>query len=244
VGVHPYHVLDDGGECGGDLSGAVAEMRDLLVRHRPWCAAVGECGLDATDGFPPLDAQLPYFEAQVALAQELDMPLFVHERLAFDECVVVLDRHSVTVPVLVHCFTGTQRQCRAYVQRGCYISVSGYLFKEEAADLRQCLEDGGIPLDRLMIETDAPYMGFPRCRELFATKHAGALASMSAKKRKKVQSSRYPNMASSLPMVLSKVLEHINRGRALREEPPLSRSELALRTSRNANRFFRLGLNL
>jgi len=95
-----------------------------------------------------------------------------------------------------------------------------------------------------MIETDAPYMGFKGCRDLYADKNQDFMDSLNSKKRKRLLSSIYPNVPSSLPMVLSKVLEHINVGREQRGETLLSEDELALHTSRNANDFFDFGLDL
>ena len=158
VGVHPYHVNDD------EFSGKSLEehgniIRSLISTNMDYCSAVGECGLDASEGFPPLEDQIPWFRLQVQIAQELGMPLFVHERLAFAECLEILE--GVNVPVIIHCFTGTKEQCAEYVKRGYSISLSGYILREtndNYADVIACLTEGIIPLEKLMIETDSPYM--------------------------------------------------------------------------------------
>ena len=205
--------------------------------------AVGECGLDGSEGFPDLFEQVPWFAAQIALAEMLQLPLFVHERLAFEETMELLGDMEQAVPVIVHCFTGTVPECQAYVQRGYSISISGYVFREEAEAVRQCLEQNVIPLDKLMIETDAPYMGFPGCRDAFCAKNAATIQeSLNAKKRKKLTASQYPNAPSSLQAVLLKVLHHINVGRTERGEEPMSEAELARQTTSNANSFFGFGL--
>jgi TatD DNase family protein len=244
VGVHPYHVDDDDvQQRGKSIERQIQSMRELLLANPSLCAAVGECGLDASDGFPPIADQLPWFQAQIELAQELQLPLFVHERLAFEACMNLLQ--DVTVPVLIHCFTGTLAECRAYVDRGYFISLSGYLFKPEATEARECLRQNIISLDRLMIETDAPYMGFAGCRDNYIDKHAAYVESLNSKKRKRLVNSTYPNVPSALPMVLDKVLEEINLGRSARgEDLLLTRDELAQATTQTANQFFQLQLNL
>jgi len=264
VGVHPYHVRDSDvapPEQAGD------EIRRILDEEsgRRWIAAIGECGLDGSEGFPPLEEQLPYFEEQVRIARRRNLPLFVHERLAFEQCTRILDDNLHTgddaeqartpaITVLVHCFTGTRQHCRAYIERGYYLSISGYLFKEEddpTSEVRACLEEGLVPLDRLMVETDAPYMGFEGCRTAFADKNRAAIDSLGSKKRRRLVNSYYPNVPSSLPQVLDRVLYHINKGRSERqgsggggEESAalLTREQLAAYTTSNANRFFRFGL--
>ena len=159
VGVHPYHVNDDELE-GKSLEEHGKTIKDLLSANSEYCSAVGECGLDTSEGFPPIEDQLPWFRLQVQIAQELQLPIFVHERLAFAECLDIL-KDVDDIPVIIHCFTGTKEECVEYVKRGYYISVSGYFLKEtndNCNDVLSCLTEGIIPLDKLMIETDAPYM--------------------------------------------------------------------------------------
>ncbi|GKY90849.1 hypothetical protein MPSEU_000057700 [Mayamaea pseudoterrestris] len=236
VGVHPYHVNDEALQE-LTITEHVAVMRDLLVDHGSTCAAIGECGLDASDGFPPIADQVPWFQAQIKLAEALQLPLFVHERLGFEMCMTMLQ--ETTVPVIIHCFTGTANECAAYMERGYSISFSGYLFKPEAEQARECLRRGLVPLDKLMIETDAPYMGFANCRKHYLAKHFDFVANnLNAKQRKRLVGSTYPNLPSALPMVLDKVLEEINIGRAARNERLLSRDELAKATTHNAIQFF------
>jgi TatD DNase family protein len=228
VGVHPYHVNDEGASLEQD----VESIKELVTR--PFVCAVGECGLDASEGFPPLDDQLPWFRAQVQLAQTHNKALFVHERLAFEETMQILE--SCTVPVIIHCFTGSRDECKQYVKRGYSLSISGYIFKD--TETRVCLEDGLIPLDKLMIETDAPYMGFEDCRVNYLEKQVDYVASLNSKKRKRLQNSIYPNVPSSLPIVLTEVVKLLNDGRAKRGEVMLKRDEVARMTTENAICFF------
>jgi len=129
------------------------------------CVAVGECGLDFNRNFSPPDVQVEVFEKQVELACELSKPLFLHERDAHDAMVSILEKHSGKLPpAVIHCFTGTREQAATYLRLGCYIGLTGYLWKDKSEDgVRRILEDGVIPLDRLLVETDAPFM-YPNTR--------------------------------------------------------------------------------
>lgn len=233
VGLHPYHVNDASID---DPERQVAKMRTLIDRYRQHVAAVGECGLDASPGFPPIQDQLPYFAAQVQLAEQLQLPLFVHERLAAKQTLEVLQ--DTSVPVIVHCFAGGAEDCREYMRRGYSLSISGYVCKDGSEPTQECLRQGLIPDDRLMLETDAPYMGFAGCRTRYVEKHADYVASLNAKKRKRLVNSIYPNVPSSLPLVADKVLQVVNEGRRERSEPLWTADELANATTANAKHFF------
>jgi TatD DNase family protein len=233
VGVHPYHVNDDE-FSGKSLEEHGATIKSLIRSNLDLCSAVGECGLDASEGFPPLQDQLPWFRLQVEIAEELGVPLFIHERLAFSKCMDILK--AVKVPVIIHCFTGTKEQCAEYVKRGYYISLSGYILKEtndNYNDVLACLTDGIIPLDKLMIETDAPYMGFTKCRQLYMEFNGEYVSSLNSKKRKRLQQSIYPNVPSSLPLVLDKVAECL-----LQYDSTLSREQIAQSCTENSKKFF------
>ncbi|KAL7577757.1 hypothetical protein ACA910_010518 [Epithemia clementina (nom. ined.)] len=265
-----------------------ARLRNAKTKNPRWIVAVGECGLDRAPGFPPLEEhQLPWFQAQIALAQELQLPLFVHERLAFDETIQALEHLSIdqessattsttktkttTIPVLIHCFTGNAHQLETYLNKGYYVSLAGG-FLAKAAAAAAAADDTIDPTtqnaksvaqalprlwssissanlrDRLMLETDAPYMGFPNCRSWYLEKHQEAIQTLlTAKKRKRLQSSTYPNVPSSLEHVLDMVhsllVNHYHpedeSGSSNRSSQLLlSRQELAEITAANAQRFF------
>jgi len=248
VGVHPYHVNDESLLFSDDGEKITPEehktkIKNILLADReengnPLCAAIGECGLDASEGFPPLEDQIPWFQMQIEIAQELDLPLFVHERLAFDQTMELLEKVPPTVPVIIHCFTGTKKECVAYIQRGYSISISGYILKEtndNCEEVISCLEEGVIPLDKLMIETDAPYMGFEGCRQLYLECNQEYVTSLNSKKRKRLQQSIYPNVPSSLPMVLAKVTECLQK-----HDSALTIEKVAEGTTANARNFFGL----
>ena len=226
AGVHPYHAAAPE----HPHPRGVDRLRELIARHAI-CKAVGECGLDYSEGFPDKELQLPWFSSQVALALELRKPLFLHVRGARDDFVAVLrgagfaERGPPPVPCVVHCFTGSADELRQYVEMGFYIGLTGYAIapglgaggEDESvgdpfATLKLWLEI--IPEDRLVLETDAPYLGFKGCR------------AAEAKKR----TSKYPNV----PAALRAICETVARvsGRAY--------EDVASSTTANALAFFSL----
>ena len=135
----------------------IDKLRELCAQ--PHVVAVGECGLDYNRDFSPRDVQVAAFKAQIQLAIELGMPMFVHERDAHDDLMACFDSFdAATLPdVVVHCFTGSEPALRAYIDRGFYIGLTGTLcMSQRGRELRRIAST--IPLDRLMIETDAPFM--------------------------------------------------------------------------------------
>jgi TatD DNase family protein len=146
-GVHPHDALH---MTAGDL----ATLRVLAADPR--CVAVGECGLDFDRDFSPRPVQERVFEAQLALAAELGKPLFLHERAAHTRFREILSRHRPRRAV-VHCFTGNGAELDAYLDLGCHIGITGWICDERRGlHLRELLPR--IPLDRLMLETDAPFL--------------------------------------------------------------------------------------
>ncbi|MFT6387569.1 MAG: TatD DNase family protein [Cellvibrionaceae bacterium] len=120
--------------------------------------AIGECGLDFNRNFSPKDKQLECFEAQLCLAAELNLPVFLHEREAHDDFFRILSEYRSDLPnAVVHCFTGTRQEAEAYVELDCHLGITGWLCDERRG---QSLRDAvaHIPTNRLMIETDAPFL--------------------------------------------------------------------------------------
>lgn len=120
--------------------------------------AIGECGLDFNRNFSHPDQQLKVFSEQVQLAARLNMPLFLHQRDAFEPWAKVLTPYIDKVPAMVsHCFTGDVSQVKQCLAMGMYIGITGWVCDERRGDaLRACIPH--IPLNRLLIETDAPYL--------------------------------------------------------------------------------------
>lgn len=149
AGVHPH----DAKSCNEST------IRSLqLLCKKPEVVAVGECGLDYDRDFSPRDVQRKWFTAQIELAQELDMPLFLHERAAFLDFRDILKHYPEQCKKsVVHCFTGNIRELEAYLALGCYIGITGWVCDERRGGALRTLVKY-IPRDKLMIETDAPFL--------------------------------------------------------------------------------------
>ncbi|WP_314588330.1 TatD family hydrolase [Paenibacillus terrigena] len=147
AGVHPH----DAKSCD---EGTIAKLKELAAM--PQVVAIGECGLDYNRDFSPRDVQRKWFAEQIRLALELNMPLFLHERDAFSDFTAMLKEHAVQKAV-VHCFTGNLTELKAYLDMGFYIGITGWICDERRGKhLRDLVRI--IPLNRLMIETDAPFL--------------------------------------------------------------------------------------
>ena len=159
VGVHPHNAKDWD-------EAMLAALRDLALSEPPApqgvVAAIGECGLDYNRNFSPPDAQRKCFEDQLALAAELGKPVFLHERDAFSDFSAILKKYRKCLPgAVVHCFTGGAAELEAYIALDCYIGITGWVCDERrGGHLIPLLRK--IPADRLLLETDAPYL-LPRC---------------------------------------------------------------------------------
>ncbi|SCW63204.1 TatD DNase family protein [Paenibacillus tianmuensis] len=149
AGIHPH----DARNCGPDTLARLRKLAEL-----PSVVAIGECGLDYNRDFSPRDVQRKWFEAQVMLACELRMPLFLHEREAHADFVRILKTHLHRIDrAVVHCFTGSASELKTYLDMGLYIGITGWICDERRGKhLRELVRR--IPLDRLMIETDAPFL--------------------------------------------------------------------------------------
>ena len=120
--------------------------------------AIGECGLDYARDFSPRAVQRRCFEEQVELAIELQLPLFLHEREASEDFLAILRPAMRERPgAVVHCFTGGPDLLERYLSLGCLVGITGWLCDERRnADLREAC--ARIPADRILFETDAPYL--------------------------------------------------------------------------------------
>ena len=149
AGVHPHHASDYG-------DGVDAQIRSLVTRDA--VVAVGECGLDYFRNFSPRDAQLDAFRRQLDIAIDTGMPVFLHQRDAHDDFVDVLDEKLPNVArAVAHCFTGEHESLREYLAMGLYIGITGWICDERRGlHLRDIVS--AVPDDKLMIETDAPYL--------------------------------------------------------------------------------------
>ena len=143
VGLHPHDAVD-----------GVDTIVDLL--DTPGIVAVGETGLDYYYDHSPRDVQQQVFAAQIRLAHERRLPLVIHTRDAWDDTFDVLAAEGVPEQTIFHCFTGGPGEAERCLAIGAFVSISGIVTFKNAADLREAATL--VPLDRLLIETDAPYL--------------------------------------------------------------------------------------
>jgi TatD DNase family protein len=149
AGVHPHHAIEVTEEC-------LSELREL---HKlPEIVAVGECGLDYFRDFSPRPAQRRAFEQQLQLAVDCGKPLFLHQRDAHADFMHIMKSFDEKIgKAVVHCFTGSKEECFDYLDAGYYIGITGWLCDERRGQhLREIVKH--IPADKLMIETDCPYL--------------------------------------------------------------------------------------
>lgn len=149
AGVHPHHAK----EC--DAS-TLDTLRTLAAETN--VVAIGECGLDFNRNFSPPAVQERWFEAQLELAAELRLPVFLHERDAADRMVAILAKHRPSLAGgVVHCFTGTTEAVKRYLALDLHIGITGWICDERrGASLVEAVRS--IPLDRMMVETDGPFL--------------------------------------------------------------------------------------
>jgi TatD DNase family protein len=149
AGIHPHHAADYSSEVDHKLRSLLSN--DAVV-------AVGECGLDYFRNFSPRDAQRNAFEGQLTIAADMQLPVFLHQRNAHNEFVDLLTpRLDSITRAVAHCFTGTKAQLETYLNMGLYIGITGWICDERrGAHLHEIVHL--IPDDRLMLETDAPYL--------------------------------------------------------------------------------------
>lgn len=148
AGVHPHHAR----ECN---EGTIAALR--VLAQQPRVLAIGECGLDFNRNYSPHPDQEKWFEAQVDLAIELRKPLFLHSRDAAPSFLNLLKRKQNLPPSVAHCFTGDKAELHAYLDLGLYIGITGWICDERrGGHLLELARE--IPADRLMLETDSPYL--------------------------------------------------------------------------------------
>jgi TatD DNase family protein len=149
AGVHPHHAHSFDASRHEELS--------ALLRQ-PQVVAVGECGLDYYRNFSPPDAQRAAFVDQLEIATRVRKPVFLHQRDAHDDFAAILkDFRRGMAGGVAHCFTGGRQELEEYLALDLYIGVTGWVSDERRGErLREAVPH--IPADRLMVETDAPYL--------------------------------------------------------------------------------------
>ena len=149
AGVHPHR------------ASAYDDDTDILLRElatKDEVVAVGETGLDYFRDFSPRDEQRSAFERQMRIAIDTGMPLFLHQRDAHDDFFALLGQHRDQLnEVVVHCFTGNRAELHEYLDLDCHIGITGWICDERrGTHMKEFMRD--IPSNRLMIETDSPYL--------------------------------------------------------------------------------------
>ncbi len=147
AGVHPHHAR----ACDATTIPALRE-----IAAHPRIVALGECGLDFNRNYSPHPSQEQWFVAQLELAAELGKPLFLHSRDAHPRCAEIL-RNLRVGKAVAHCFTGDAAELRAYLDLGLYIGITGWICDERRGRHLVALAKE-IPGDRLLLETDSPYL--------------------------------------------------------------------------------------
>lgn len=161
LGIHPESIIEEDTSTntrfGGDWAAELAAIRPLF--DHPKAVAVGECGLDYHWPIPK-EAQLALFEAHLKLALELDKPIIVHDRQAHADVYALLKQYKPKG--VVHCFSGSAEDALILAQQGMYIGFGGALTFKGAK--RAVKAAAALPLERILLETDCPYMAPEPCR--------------------------------------------------------------------------------
>ncbi len=148
LGIHPHYAKDV-------TATDVEDFRRLA--ESPKVVALGETGLDFHYNFSKQQAQQDVFRKELDMAAQLRLPVIVHSRNAFNETIEILDEYLPRLErVVIHCFTYSPKEARAFLDRGCWISFTGVVTFKSADICRESAK--AVPISRMMIETDSPYM--------------------------------------------------------------------------------------
>ncbi len=152
VGVHPQTA----GQFAQNPADAASRVASV-IRAQPGTRALGEIGLDYHYEFSPRDVQRDVFRAQILLARQLGLPLVIHTREAEEDTFAILDEERAgDVGGVFHCFTGDRTMAQRALDAGFHISLSGIVTFPKALELKEVARM--VPLDRLLIETDSPFL--------------------------------------------------------------------------------------
>ena len=148
VGFHPHNAKDF----------KVENLKDIATHlSDPKAICLGEMGLDFNRNFSSKEEQILCFESQLDLADSIIKPLFLHQRDAHEEFLGILDNYKFNQNLIVHCFTGNLFELEDYLKRDFYIGITGWVCDlKRGKELRECIKH--IPEDKLLIETDSPYL--------------------------------------------------------------------------------------
>ncbi len=148
VGIHPHYAENMGEE--------IIDRLSALSSHKK-VVAIGEIGLDYYYDNSPRDVQKYWFERQIELAKEVKLPVIIHDRDAHEDCVNIIKKtNAKNVSGILHCFSGSREMAQEVLKQNFYISIAGPVTFKNAKKLIEVVQY--VPLDRLLIETDCPYL--------------------------------------------------------------------------------------
>jgi TatD DNase family protein len=148
LGIHPHYAKDV-------TAGDVERFGELAAN--PKVVAIGETGLDFHYNFSKQEAQKDIFRRELEIASQLQLPVVVHSRNAYNETIEILDEFLPRLKrVVIHCFTYSPQEAKAFLDRGCWISFTGVVTFKSAEAAREAV--AVVPVSRMMVETDSPYM--------------------------------------------------------------------------------------
>ncbi|XP_066595878.1 3'-5' ssDNA/RNA exonuclease TatD [Prorops nasuta] len=196
------------------------------------CVAIGECGLDYSRQFSTPEAQRMALRKQVELACRINKPLVIYERDAQADVLEILSENKHHLPpVLIHSFIGNADEAQLYLDQGFHLGITGYLCKDKSdSGVRQLLEGEKVTLDRILVETDAPFM-YPNTRASKLPSHVKDALT----ERSMTYLHRYCTFQRNEPCALPAIVEMV--AAFLKKTP----EEVALSTAFNALKIF--GLN-
>lgn len=156
AGIHPQLTAQATEE---ELEG----IRQLVKAHRDKIVAIGEIGLDYYYLYSEIETQKEWFGRQIDLAAELDLPILIHDRDAHGDTVQILKEHrSDRLRGILHCYSGSLEMARELIRMGFYISFAGPVVFPKSTKLKEVAKE--LPLDRILVETDSPYLTPPPFR--------------------------------------------------------------------------------
>lgn len=147
IAAHPHNADSYGPDQEKTILSFLKESKPL---------AIGETGLDFHYNYSLPDLQIKVFKRQIALAREFELPLVIHSREAESRVLKILEEEKFPAPVIFHCYSGTREDAEEILKREYYISISGIVTFKKALLLQEIVQ--GIPLDKIFIETDSPYL--------------------------------------------------------------------------------------
>ncbi|XP_055322728.1 3'-5' ssDNA/RNA exonuclease TatD [Sitodiplosis mosellana] len=200
------------------------------IANQPECVAIGPCGLDYQRDFSEPNVQKQIFEKQLELAIQLKKPVLIHERSAQEDVLNILSKFPSITQIVIRGFMGSTEDALVYLSRDYYLGFTGYLCKDKSdTGVRKLLEGGELPLEKILVESDAPFM-YPNTRASKLPQHVKT----GITERSQLFLHRYCTFQRNEPCSLPAIVEMIA---ALMCKKP---EDVALATAFNALKLFGL----